>query len=160
MVLVSRGIPSPLFLFAIAVEALRSLFSKTKVCGFIDSFEFGRGEEINHLHFADGTILFSSLRWEEAVLLETILSCFELSSASKINLSKSMLVGVGCQNELVQTMSSKLHCKEGKLPFYVFGIAHWAAVEIKSSIVPCCGELQAEAIHEEEIFSCWLGELL
>lgn len=121
MVLVSRGIPSPFFLFAIAVEALHSLFSKTKLCGFIDSFEFGRGKEINHLHFADGTILFSSLRWKEAVLLKTILLCFELSSALKINLSKSMLVGVGCQNELVQTMSRKLHCKAGKLPFLYVG---------------------------------------
>lgn len=77
------------------VKALSVLFLKAKEGGFIRDFEVGRGEEaITHLQFVDDTILFSSSKWEEVVMLRTILRCFQIVSRLKINPSKSMLAGV------------------------------------------------------------------
>lgn len=76
------------------VEALRALLSKAKECGILEGFAVGRMvEAITHLQFADDTILFSSTRWEEVVVLKRILRYFELCSGLKINLSKSLMVG-------------------------------------------------------------------
>ena len=82
------------FLFTIVVEALSALLSKAKECGILEGFAVGRMvEAITHLQFADDTILFSSTRWEEVVVLKRILRYFELCSGLKINLSKSLMVG-------------------------------------------------------------------
>lgn len=94
------------------------LLSKAKACGFIGGFEVGKGvEAITHLQFANDTILFRSSRWDEVVALKRILRCFELCLVLSVNLSKSMLVGVGCPYEVVLDLASKLHCRVGELSF-------------------------------------------
>lgn len=114
-----QGDPLSPFLFTIVVEALRALLSKAKECGILEGFEFGKGvEAITHLQFANDTILFSSTRWEEVVVLKRILRCFELYSSLKINLSKSLMMGVGTMDEEIQTLASKFHRKSGKLPLF------------------------------------------
>lgn len=72
--------------------------------------------EITHLLFMDDTILFNSSRQEEFFVMKKTLRCFELCSRLKINLAKSMLVGVGCPEELIYSLASKLSCKAGQLP--------------------------------------------
>lgn len=58
-----------------------------------------QSEVITHLQFADDTILFSSTRREEILALKRILRCFQLVSGLKVNISKSMLVGVECSEK-------------------------------------------------------------
>lgn len=60
-------------------------------------------------------------QWGEVVVLKRILRCFKLVSVLKINLSKSMIVGVGSPRKIVQSFSNKLHCKIGKMPFLYLG---------------------------------------
>lgn len=58
-------------------KALSVLLTKAKQCGIIDGFVAGSGlEAITHLQFADDTILFSSTRWEEMVVLKRVFRCF------------------------------------------------------------------------------------
>lgn len=45
-----------------------------------------------------------------------------LISRLKINLSKSMLVGVGCSEEHVRLLADRLHCKIGHLPILYLGL--------------------------------------
>lgn len=73
-------------------------------------------EAITHLSFEDDTILLSSTRWEEIEVFERILRCFAFVSGLKINLSKSLLVGVRCSVEVTTPLANLLHCKVGKLP--------------------------------------------
>ena len=49
-------------------------------------------------------------------MIKRILRSFELSSGLKFNLAKSLLVGVGCQEEFIKSMACKFSCKVGKLP--------------------------------------------
>ena len=89
-----EGDPLSPFLFTMVAEAIIALLLKAKDIELIGDFEVGRGSEaITHLQFADDTILFSSSRWEEIVVLKKILRCFELASGLKNNLQKSTLVG-------------------------------------------------------------------
>ena len=79
------------------VEALSLLLVEGKEVGLIGGFGMGRsGEVITHLQFTDDAILFSFTRRDEILGLRIILCCFQLVSGLKINISKSMLVGVGC----------------------------------------------------------------
>lgn len=79
-------------------------------------------EAITHLSFADDTILLSSTRWEEIEVFERILRCFAFVSGLKINLSKSLLVGVRCSVEVTTPLANLLHCKVGKLPMTCLGV--------------------------------------
>lgn len=65
-------------------------------------------EGINHLQFVDDTILLSSSRWENVVVMKRILRCYELVSGLKIILGKNMVVGVACLSEVVLSLASKL----------------------------------------------------
>lgn len=90
-------------------KALSALLRKAKERGFIEGFDVCRREEIiTHLLLVDDTILFSSTRRSELAVFKKIFRCFELSSGLKINLAKSALVGVGCSEEVVQSLASKL----------------------------------------------------
>lgn len=105
------------------LQWLLTLLTKAKQCGCIDGFVVGSDlEAITHLQFADDMILFSSARWDEVVVLKRILRCFELILGLKINLAKSMVVGVGCPLEDVQQLACRLHCKVGKMPLSYLGL--------------------------------------
>ena len=124
---ISRGIrqgdPLSPFLFTIVVEALSSLLVKAREMGVISGFVASRnGEVITHLQFADDTILFSSTKREEIMALKRILRCFQLVSGLKVNIFKSLLVGVGCSEETTQSLAAMLHCKWGRLPLLYLGL--------------------------------------
>ena len=56
------------------------------------------------------------------VVLKRILRCFEISFGLRINLSKSMLVGIGTSNDEVKLLALKLLCKAGSFPFSYLGL--------------------------------------
>lgn len=80
------------FWFTIMAEALDAILSKATGISLIVAFEVGHDREVVG-RFADDTILFSPIDWEEIANLSRILGCFKQSSGLKINLSKSVLVG-------------------------------------------------------------------
>lgn len=66
------------------------------------------------------------------VALKRILRCFELYLGLSVNLSKSMLVVVGCPHEVVLDLASKLHCKVGELSFLYLGLPIRAQLRSKA----------------------------
>lgn len=50
---------------------------------------------VANLHFANDTLLFSSARVDQAIILKLILYCFEAFAGLKINFSKSCLIVLG-----------------------------------------------------------------
>lgn len=56
---------------------------------------------IIHLPFVDNTTLFNSYSKQEVVTMKRIPRSFKLSPELKVNLPKSMMVGVGSLEELV-----------------------------------------------------------
>lgn len=82
---------------------MNALHSKARLRSLNNGFKLGKGDEaITHLQSANDTILFSSTSLEEVLVLKRILRFSELSSRLKINLAKSVLVVVGCLDEVIQ----------------------------------------------------------
>lgn len=48
--------------------------------------------------------------------MKRIMRCFELASGLKVNMQKSILVGVNCLAEVLRPSANILHCKVGCLP--------------------------------------------
>lgn len=83
-----------------------SLFSNAKDGGWIIGFQAGRVIlRVIYLHFALNTIIFCSSSVEEVKTINGILRCFELAFDSKLNLHKSIMVGVGINDDMVQFLS-------------------------------------------------------
>lgn len=133
---VSRGIwqgdPFSPFLFTILVETLSMLLVRTIELRVINGFEVSQGEAITDLKFANDTILFKSFRREETLALKRILRCFQLVSGLQINMSKSVLVGIGCLEETIQSLASFICCKLGKLRFVYLVLPIGAKARSKS----------------------------
>ena len=58
----------------------------------------GEQEVISHIHnlqFADNTLIFSGVLWENITSLKFILYSFELLSCLRINFEKSTVIGIG-----------------------------------------------------------------
>lgn len=134
-----QGDPLSPFLFTMVVEALSALLLKAKECGPIGGFKAGSEDlAITHLQFADDTIFFKFANMEEVVAVKRFLACFELSSGLKLNLSKSMMVGVSCTEEVVRSLDSTFRRKIGKLPLLFLCLpigAHSKSISVWNPLV-------------------------
>lgn len=90
------------------------------------------GEVITHLQFANDTIMFNSTRREEVLALKRILQCFQLASGLKVNLSKGILVRIGCSEEITRSLADMVHCKLGRLPVVYPGLPIGAKARSKA----------------------------
>ncbi|XP_028104622.1 uncharacterized protein LOC114303669, partial [Camellia sinensis] len=80
------------------------------------------GTKITHLQFADDTILLCEADWEAVVTIKRILRCFEILSGLKINYHKSVVSGVGINEESLKDFAAKLNCLHKKLPLKYLGL--------------------------------------
>lgn len=98
-----QGEPLSPFLFNIVAEGLNILLSRAVQIGLIKGATLGSNDIIiTHLQFADDTILFSEARREEVINIKRILRCFEILSGLKINYHKSVICGIGINEELIK----------------------------------------------------------
>ncbi|XP_028118398.1 uncharacterized protein LOC114315964 [Camellia sinensis] len=80
------------------------------------------GLKVSHLQFANDTIIFCEAEWEEIVNIKRMLRCFEVMSSLKINFHKSVVCGIGINDELPHVYTSKLYCLCQKLPHKYSGL--------------------------------------
>jgi hypothetical protein len=135
----SRGLsqgdpPSPL-LFVIVREALSKLLTATVQRGFLSGFSVGsrRSEVVNisHLLFADDTLVFCGANPKHLCYLRALFLHFEVVSGLKINLAKSVLVPVGCVDN-VDGLASILGSGVSSLPLKYLGLPLGASFKAKS----------------------------
>lgn len=78
------------------------------------------GVVVSHLQFADDTVIFCNNDMDEVLNINRILRGFQLMSGLKINFTKTMIRGVGLQNQLVEDMPRNIVCEVTKLPLKYF----------------------------------------
>lgn len=111
--------------------------------GVINGFEVTQnGEAITHLQYADDALLFNSSNREEILALKRIFRCFQLVSGLKINISKSMLVGVGCSEDIIHALADLVHCKVGRLPISNLGLPIGTKPRSKALWDPLIGKIE------------------
>lgn len=122
-----RGIcqrdPSSLFLFTLVADSFSALMSKALSNSLIEEFWIRRdGVQVSHLQFADDTICFIKDSEEPVANLKYIFSIFETISGLKVNYAKSILLGIGVEEEVVHRYASVMACQVEKWSMKYLGM--------------------------------------
>lgn len=118
-----KGDPLSPLLFVIVAEALHVLVEKTKQVRLLTDYSIEHSSvEVNHLKFADDTIVFCGSTIDEVDSLKVILRWFELMSRLKINYDKSEMVGIRTDANMLNAMTNAFGCKIGTLPIMYLGL--------------------------------------
>jgi hypothetical protein len=109
---------SPL-LFLLIMEVLSRMPRKSIERGFIKGFQVGRAVNsivcVSHLIYVDDTILFFDAHPEQLLYIRMILTCFEMVTSLKVNMTKSEMVPIEEVNGL-SALADLLYSYIGSLP--------------------------------------------
>ena len=101
-----QGDPLSPFLFTLVADRLSRLMEKAMDTGFIRGCHVGRENVmISHLQFVDDTLFFLDHIGSSFTNLLTIVGLFCLVSELKINMAKSILLGLGVEEEAVRSLA-------------------------------------------------------
>jgi hypothetical protein len=92
---------------------------------------------VNHLLFANDTLIFCGVQEEQIRHLRCIFLCFEAASGLRINLGKSEIVPIG-EIEDVEGLAQLLGCRVASLPMTYLGLllgASYKAVSIWNGVI-------------------------
>lgn len=118
-----QGDPLSPFLFLIVAEGLGLLVNKAIDEGLLEAAVLGREKIlVSHLQYADDTIFISSAKQDNAWAMRCLLRNFELISGLKVNYSKSSIMGINVDRNILESMAGILGCVIGTVPFSYLGI--------------------------------------
>jgi hypothetical protein len=139
----SRGLRQgdPLSPFLFVVEALSRMLIAALDQGNLTGFSVGSRESeslvVNHLLFADDTLIFCGVQEEQIRHMRCIFLCFEAVSGLRINLGKSEVVPIGAVED-VDRLAHLLGCRVASLPLTYLGLplgASYKSVSIWNGVV-------------------------
>lgn len=111
---VRQGDPLSPLLFNLEVEVLSEMIGRASRSGLLKVIQLGGfSEQINHLHYADDTIIFLSDEVDSVIAIKRILQSFQLLSGLKINFNKSSLFSCSKDEEKIKKYVQILGCKKG-----------------------------------------------
>ncbi|XP_042950188.1 uncharacterized protein LOC122282297 [Carya illinoinensis] len=89
---IRQGDPLSPYIFIICAEALTALLNRAELCKDITSIPLGRGPiTVNHLFFADDSLLFCQANKKELYKVISILVLYEKASGQMLNKEKSSI---------------------------------------------------------------------
>ncbi|XP_059649996.1 uncharacterized protein LOC132295721 [Cornus florida] len=107
------------------MEALSRLMSKATKLGSLRGSQVGRDVapqlEVSHLMFADDTLVLCNANVSQLRYLRCVLIWFQVVSALKVNVGKSILVPVGEVPE-IEFFADILGCRTGSFPISYLGM--------------------------------------
>jgi len=126
-----QGDPLSPFLFLLAAEGLNVMMTLMVKNNLFTGYGVGHTNDIvvSHLQFADDTLLLGVKSWANVRSLREVLSLFAVMSGLKLNFHKSLLVGINIADSWLNEAASILHCKVGKVPFYILACRLVATLE-------------------------------
>ncbi|KAH9685475.1 reverse transcriptase domain-containing protein [Citrus sinensis] len=86
-----QGCPLSPYLFIICAEALSNLLNEAEKRQLIRGLKFNKEISINHLLFADDSLIFSKATVEECMSLKQIFECYATASGHIFNFEKSSM---------------------------------------------------------------------
>lgn len=86
-----KGCPLSLYLFLLFVESFSCLIQEAEEGQILEMRCSRNGPRVNHLFFADNSIIFARANRDEADEIKTILGVYEKASRQQINLIKSTI---------------------------------------------------------------------
>jgi len=135
------GDPLSPFSFVVVMEALSLMLSAVLDQGNLIGFSVGSRESealvVNHLMFADDTLIFCGAQEEQIRHMRCIFLCFEAFSGLRINLGKSEIVPMGAVED-VEGLALLLGCRVASLPMTYLGLplgASYKSVSILNGVI-------------------------
>ena len=109
-----QGDPVSSFLFTLVVDVFGRLIDKAKEYNVIHSFFVGRDKvEVTHLQFADDTLFFMEANPNVFLNYLKLVEVFGSVSGLRVNLTRSTLLGINTNEEMLQNLASILGCGIG-----------------------------------------------
>lgn len=119
---VRQGCPVSPLLFIIAREGFSRFMDRAHNQGLFSGFSVSPTSiDVNHLHYADDTILFLDDKREELHNLFSALHCFEFIAGLKVNALKTRLIAVGTVHNF-SMWAEELGCSVDVLSFMYLGM--------------------------------------
>ncbi|KAM7490623.1 hypothetical protein LguiA_033544 [Lonicera macranthoides] len=118
-----QGDPLSPFLFILVADVLSRLMKRACEKKVVRGFEIGRNKtKISHLQFADDSIFFIPNDSLVADNLAGVLKVFSLVSGLKINMGKSIVVGLNFAPSQLSGIANTLGCGCGEWPLSYLGL--------------------------------------
>ena len=118
-----QGDPLSPFLFTLVADGLGRIIDKATQCRTIRSFVLGRDEvEVSHLQFADDTLLFMEANNHFFFNYLAILEVFGSMSGLRVNLRKSIILGINIEDDLIHNLATITTCEVGVWPISYLGL--------------------------------------
>jgi hypothetical protein len=122
---IRQGDPLSPLLFVVVMEALSRMLNESMLQSLLSGFSVGIKDNealvVNHLLFADDTLIFCGAQAEHVQNLRCTFLCFEAVSGLRINLGKYELVPIGKVDD-VESLAHILGCRIGSLPMTYLGM--------------------------------------
>jgi hypothetical protein len=152
---------SPL-LFLLIMEVLSRMLRRSVERGFIKGFEVGRnmhsGVFVSHLLYADDTILFCDAHPEQLLYIRMVLTCFEVVTGLKVNMTKSEMVPIGEVNGL-NALADLLYCRIGSLSSQYLGMPLGASYKVSAIWNPIIEKIERRLAGWQKIYLSKGGRL-
>lgn len=116
-----QGDPLSPLLFVVVMEALSRILTAALETGFSVGSRDSEALVVNHLLFADDTLIFCGAQEEQIRHLKCIFLGFEAASGLRINLGKSEIVPIGGVED-VERLANLLGCQVASLPMTYLGL--------------------------------------
>ena len=111
------------FLFVLMAEVLNKMLIKAVQSGLCKGIEVGcRNIYINHLQFAEDTLIFSRADITYLQNVKKVLLSFHAFSGLSVNYSKSGFIAMGKDDQWAYNVSQLLQCTLIQLPITYLGV--------------------------------------
>jgi hypothetical protein len=122
---IRQGDPLSPLLFVVVMESLSRMLNEYMLQGLLSGFSVGIKDNealvMNHLLFADDTLIFCGAQAKHVRNLRCTFLCFEAVSGLRISLRKFELVPIGEVDD-VESLAHILGCRIGFLPMTYLGM--------------------------------------
>ncbi|GKD37048.1 RNA-directed DNA polymerase, eukaryota, partial [Tanacetum coccineum] len=112
-----QGDPLSPFLFILVMESLHLSFNNILNAGLYKGIQINESLILSHLFYTDDAVFIG--KWDKSNInaIVSVLNCFFLASGLKINLHKSMLMGINIPQEDVFMAANSIGCTALTAPF-------------------------------------------
>nr|GEU50314.1 putative RNA-directed DNA polymerase, eukaryota, reverse transcriptase zinc-binding domain protein [Tanacetum cinerariifolium] len=116
-----QGDPLSPFLFILVMESLHVSFQRVVDAGLFSGIRLDKSTSITHLFYADDAIFMGQWNCSNIDIITRVLDIFHKASGLRINMTKSMLLGVSVDQAIVEQAVSKIGCTVLKMSFNYLG---------------------------------------
>ncbi|GJZ38047.1 RNA-directed DNA polymerase, eukaryota, reverse transcriptase zinc-binding domain protein, partial [Tanacetum coccineum] len=116
-----QGDPLSPFLFILVMECLHISFQKVVDAGKFTGINLNQSTNLSHMFYADDAVFVGQWNDRNINTIIHVLSCFFYASGLRINMSKSRIMGIHVNRNIVHQAAGKLGCLTLNTPFSYLG---------------------------------------